>query len=334
MFGEQLRAARQAAGLSQSELAGRAGVSRQLVGAAESGRHLPRVDAAVALSRAVGVPVESLLAPQSTDLCGVAGPVPSPGRPVQLGRVGERLVCAPLPPVADGWGVADAVVGGSGVEVLPGHRPRAVIVGCDPAIGLADRMLSESGDALLTVAASTAAAVASLAGGRTHAVVVHGPEGMLPVAPLPVRRQHLARWRVGLAAPEAGSAWWREALAGRRTVVQREPGAGSQEAFARAVAAAGGRLPGGPRAAGHREAARWAQVEGTVGVTIEPAALAAGLSFHSLEEHRAEVWISQECSDEPAIVRLRDLLVSAAFQRRLAAVGGYDLDGCGRAVEA
>ena len=41
-------------GMSQVELAARAGVSRQLIGAAEAGRHLPRVDAALA-SGAAGV---------------------------------------------------------------------------------------------------------------------------------------------------------------------------------------------------------------------------------------------------------------------------------------
>ena len=39
--------------LTQAELAMRAGVSRQLVGAAEVGRNLPRVDAAIALAAAL-----------------------------------------------------------------------------------------------------------------------------------------------------------------------------------------------------------------------------------------------------------------------------------------
>lgn len=50
-----LRELRDAKGLTPGELAGRAGVSRRLVGAVEAGRHLPRVAAAAALTAALGV---------------------------------------------------------------------------------------------------------------------------------------------------------------------------------------------------------------------------------------------------------------------------------------
>ena len=58
----RLRRYRESAGLTQSELANRARVSRQLIGAAESGRNLPRVDAAVAIAAALNMPVEALFA--------------------------------------------------------------------------------------------------------------------------------------------------------------------------------------------------------------------------------------------------------------------------------
>ena len=56
----RLRALRLQAGLTQGELAARAGVSRQLVAAVEAGRNVPAVDAAVALARALGTTVEEL----------------------------------------------------------------------------------------------------------------------------------------------------------------------------------------------------------------------------------------------------------------------------------
>jgi DNA-binding transcriptional ArsR family regulator/DNA-binding XRE family transcriptional regulator len=52
-----------AGGLTQAQLAELAGVSRQLVGAVEADRHLPRVDAAVRLAAALSTTVEELLAP-------------------------------------------------------------------------------------------------------------------------------------------------------------------------------------------------------------------------------------------------------------------------------
>ncbi|HEX6420566.1 MAG TPA: helix-turn-helix domain-containing protein, partial [Acidimicrobiales bacterium] len=57
---DRIRALRAARGLSQRDLSERAGVSRQLVGAVEAGRHVPNVRAALALARALEVPVERL----------------------------------------------------------------------------------------------------------------------------------------------------------------------------------------------------------------------------------------------------------------------------------
>ncbi len=55
-----LRERRVAAGLTQAELAGEAGVSRPQISAIEAGRNTPSVTAALALARALGAPVEEL----------------------------------------------------------------------------------------------------------------------------------------------------------------------------------------------------------------------------------------------------------------------------------
>lgn len=334
MMGERLRRLREAAGLTQAELAGRAGVSRQLVGAVEGGRQLPRVDAGLGLARALHISVESLFAPGAAEVTSVTGPPPGPGAAVRLGRVGERLVSAPVPVTGEGWGLADAVVGREGLELLPGARPGAVVVGCDPALGLAGRLVTEQrGPGLLTVSASTGAALDALAKGRAHGALVHGPRDGLPAPTAPVQRRHVAAWRVGLATL-AGTApgWERESLIGRRRVVQREAGAASQAALERAVTAAGGWLPDGPRAGSHLEAAQQACREGLVAVTIEPAALAAGLAFHPLEQHVCELWVSTALADDIGVAALGEVMESAGFHRRVAAIGGYDLTGSGRRV--
>lgn len=331
VVGSRLRDLRGNAGLTQAELAARAGVSRQLVGAVEAGRHLPRVDAGVALAHAVGVSVEQLLQPDATELVGVVGPPPREGSRVRLGRVGERLVCADPVPTGEGWTPADGVVGREGVQLLPGEQPGAVVAGCDPAIGLAERLLSRRGaPPVLAVSASTAAALDALAHGRTHAAVVHGPEGGLPEPPVPVRRLWLARWRVGLSgSPSLGDCWWRDALDGRGRVIQREPGAVAQTAFLRAVGETGGDPPDGPVVSGHMEAVRRARAEGSVAVSMEPAALAAGLAFHPLEVHAAQLWVGSDWLEEPGISALQEQVASRPFHRQLAMVGGYDLAGCG-----
>jgi DNA-binding XRE family transcriptional regulator len=59
-----VRERRLACGMTQAELAARAGVSRQLVAAVEAGRHAPAVDAALGIARALGTTVEELFALQ------------------------------------------------------------------------------------------------------------------------------------------------------------------------------------------------------------------------------------------------------------------------------
>lgn len=330
----RLRRLRERRGLTQGQLAAEAGVSRQLVSAVEAGRHLPRMDAGVALARAVGVSAEELLRPDAADVVGVVSPPPVDGVPVRLGRVGDRLVCAHPPVSGESWAPADGIVGADGVHLFPSAHPGAVVVGCDPALGLAERLLARrGGPSVLTVSASTAVALDALAHGRAHAAVVHGPAGWLPEPPVPVQRWGLARWRVGLTAPaDLVDGWWREALGGRRAVAQREPGAVAQAALSRAVVEAGGQRPTGPVVAGHIEAAGRTRNDGLVAVSIEPVALAAGVAFHPLESHTAQLWVAAEWTHEPGIVALQEVIASADFRRQLAAVGGYDLADCGVAA--
>ena len=61
--GAQLRLARQARGLSQQQLAGVAGVTRQAVSAVESGHSDPSLRVALALAGALGMTVEELFGP-------------------------------------------------------------------------------------------------------------------------------------------------------------------------------------------------------------------------------------------------------------------------------
>jgi len=59
---ERLRVERERLGLTQTELADAAGISRQLISTTEAGHSKPGVDAAIALARVIGVPVEELFA--------------------------------------------------------------------------------------------------------------------------------------------------------------------------------------------------------------------------------------------------------------------------------
>jgi transcriptional regulator with XRE-family HTH domain len=329
----ELRSLREARGLSQAALAEAAGVSRQLVGAVESGRHAPAVDAALRLARALGVSVEELFGRERTEAA-LLGPV-GDGEPLRIGRVGDRLVAAPLPLTragAESWAAADGVAEHGSVRLLAGAAPTGLlVVGCDPALGIAEALLERTGvRRTIAVHGSTGHAIRALAGALAHAAVVHGPEAELPEPPTPVRRIHVARWRVGLGFATRGTPALATALSGRAPLVQREPEAASQQALVRAAGAAGaGSIPAGPIAAGHVAAAALAAAARGVAVTFEPAARRLDLGFLPLETHTVELWLDARWLDHPGAGALVELLASDAFRERVELVGGYDLAGCG-----
>ena len=333
-----IQAAREERGWSQQELARRAGVSRQLVGALESGRHVPNVAAALALARTLETTVELLFEAPGAPVPAV-GDTPLAG-PVATARVGDRLVAAPLPnglEAGEHWAVADAVVGEDGlVRWLPGSAVDGfVIAGCDPLLGLLSALVGRSSPhRVLTVHASTIDAVDALGTGRAHGAVVHGQRAALPVPPVPVRRWHLARWQVGLAsARPTGPPTIEEIVDRRWRVVQRNPGASSQQTLERAVGrAGGGRLPG-PIAADHLDVARRvATGGGRAGVTMEAAAIAFGLGFHALEEHTVELWVDERWASLPALAALLDVARGRSLRERAPTLQGYELGDAGTTV--
>jgi DNA-binding XRE family transcriptional regulator len=336
-----LRSRRLECGLTQAELAARAGVSRQLVAAVEAGQNTPAVDAALALARALAASVEELFSPTPTGAISALGVPLREGAPLRVGRVGDRLVAAELADhgvAGAAWATPDATVEEGELRLFPGAAPRGlVLAGCDPALGVAEAMLSGLGpSSLLALSAPTDTALAALERGGIHAAAVHGPRGGLPEPPVPVLRLHLARWQVGLAvAPALSRRSLEGLLRGKAPVVQRDAAAASQQALARSAAKLGlSALPRGPRAGGHIEAARLADTLGCAALTTEAAARAFNLRFLALEEHAVQIWLARCWLDHPGSGALGNLLASNAFTERVAQFGGYDLDGCGSRVTA
>ncbi len=327
----RLRRYREDLGLTQAELARRAGVSRQLIGAAESGRNLPRVDAGVALAGALGISVEDLFADDAGPVDILTGALPAEGALVRAGRVRRQVVSAPLHHGDEGWGTADGIVEDGVFLPFTSHRDGLVVAGCEPGLEVLERELRQSGVAAVSVGASSSAAIEALLNSRVHAAVVHGP-ALARAAEIPdIVRVRLASWEVGLAdAPDADADWFNAALSGRLPVVQREPGAGVQQAFEAAVGQ-GLNVPG-PRARSHLEAAARAVYGGIPAVTIQPAALAVGAEFHALGFHDTELWIAPEWVDDRVVTEALEVLGGRPYRMRLQAVGGYDLTQLGTIV--
>jgi putative molybdopterin biosynthesis protein len=261
----RIRGRRQAAGLSQQELARRCGLTRQAVNAIEAGHYVPSTLVALRLAMALGCRVEELFrltderrrveaewlgAPLTGDV----------GRTrVQLARVGDRLLARPLTTVT-AFTAADGLT--TPVERTP--RPRkvaqpwvtvdlwvdaelpdrtVVVLGCDPALALLGAHLTRRYPAfrLIWVHSSSLTALRLLRRGEAHAAGTHlwdqeSGEYNVPYVrrELPGRRLvivTLSEWQQGLIVARGNP----KKISGPAdlarsdvTMVNREPGAGSR----------------------------------------------------------------------------------------------------------
>ncbi len=338
-IGRRVREHREGLGVTQGELAARAGVSRALVGSLEHGRHSPSADAAIRLARALGTTVERLFDPGPTEagpkVVPVVGGAPAEGALVRVAWVDGTVVARVVDPVAAlgaAGASADGVVSGGRVRLFAGAAAEGtVVVGCDPALQVAEALLDRAGSRrVVGVPGTTGEAVAALVAGRCHGILVHGPSRLLR-PPAGVRRWHLARWRSGLAThPALGRPSLDALLSGEIPVVQRDRSAACQQAVERAARRLGAPPHGGRRTAGgHLEAARLALEHRGGAVAIEPVAVALGLDFAALEVHDVELWVPERWAALGGVEALLDLLGTARFRDRARALPAYDLTDTG-----
>jgi putative molybdopterin biosynthesis protein len=236
--GTRLRLARQARGLSQQQLAGVAGVTRQAVSAVESGHSDPSLRVALGLARALGMTIEELFGrgePADPVRARPVAPAGSAGSRVALAAVGDGFVALPLRgdtvspagfsaagglvvgpaggrPGAGVDGRHGAGVGGKSgagvggdlgaiaVRPIGPPRPTLVVAGCDPALPLLQTPLSllDPPVAFAWWPCGSAEALRLAAAGLVHAAGVH-----------PAGRDHA---RAHLDADVVGFASWREGL--------------------------------------------------------------------------------------------------------------------------
>ena len=216
----------------------------------------------------------------------------------------------------------------AGREPLPGgDLDGFVLVGCDPALGLAAAMLPSSGPRRVDRAVGLDRDRARRDARRPRA---RRARARPRARGCPRRRRARCgcTWRAGASAWPAAAAPARDrrARASGARVVQREEGASSQKAFAAAVAAEGAPLPPGPVAAGHLDVARRVAYgaprrrdDGArrdrhgAGVRAARGARRRGLGRRALARAPGGRRARASCC------------APAAFTARLGLVGGYDL---------
>ena len=185
-----LKSPRISAGLSQSELARRAGVSRQAYLAIESGKSVPSTEVSLRLARVLGCSVESLFSlpyeEEGTVTAELAPTSESSSLPsrVQLFSVAGRMFARPLSgrnstsytmTPADGIALGEPTDEGISVQLLAplDESDTLVLAGGDPAIPFLSRDLALRNFRMARLGEDSNTALAYLSGGMAHVAGCH-----------------------------------------------------------------------------------------------------------------------------------------------------------------
>ena len=218
----RLRSLRSAKGLSQSDLAGMAGVTRQAIYAIEANQYLPTTAVALRLAGALDCRVEDLFSLVNRgemiegELLGELPPGPKRTR-VKIAYVGQRVLVRPVATLgdvlnftipADGLIVGPVSCGRVGQPRHRGHRVKVelirdrrlveeeiVVAGCDPAIFLAGEHLRRRHErsSVLEWTMGSGAAIEALRRGEVHVAGLHIVDPKSGESNVPYLRRHLKR---------------------------------------------------------------------------------------------------------------------------------------------
>jgi molybdopterin molybdotransferase/putative molybdopterin biosynthesis protein len=368
--GEAIRRARSSRGLTQIELAARAGISRQALGAIEAGSYQPSVSVALSLARELGESVENLFGATADDTLrhvtaswrdgGISSDGPAARTRVALGRVGGKVVA-----VTQAAARLTLAAGGGMLEHSAHRRAEVstflsrdeidatlLIAGCDPAVAiLADWLArARSPIAAISLPCSSKRALASLLAGRVHVAGVHLRDARNGEYNLsPVRREigkrhatlvHFGQWELGLATAANNPlkiSGFGDLERPKLRIVNREPGSGARAALDEDLTKLGlkaNRIAGyRDELGGHLEvAAAIASGQADVGVTIRVAAQAYGLDFVPTRVERYDLVIPATEMDSAPVVAMLEALNSRRFAREVSQLCGYDTTQMGQVV--
>ena len=357
-----LKEARTRLGLSQSELAGRAGVARQTIGGIEAALYAPSAVVALRLARALGCRVEDLFwleEPTSPTLrARAARPLidetPQPQERLLLGRVGGNWVAHAL----SGDGAfrsemmpADGIALSSQDGVLeaqlldsPESLARTVLVaGCSPALSLWTRSAQRWHPGLRPawIHANSTQALEALARGEVHIAGLHlcdpqtGEENVPFVRSLvgdSVVLVNFGVWDEGLLLQNGNPKSIRGlADLSRENVrfINREPGAGARLLFDTLLQQE--KIPV-EAISGYEETARSHQAvarsvagaKADAGVGTAAMAQIYGLDFLPLRSVRFDLAVRAEFWTEEPVMQLFETLSHKAVRLQLRTLGGYD----------
>jgi len=370
-IGKVLARARMARDLTQTELARRAGMSRQALGAIESGAYHPGVAIAIRLARELGASVESLFGEIDDETSTLVDASwfdderlpPARGQSrVALARVGGKVVAVAQPaahltlvPAAGVLQRARRHRADVATFQLPDEIDSTILMaGCDPAVAILVDWLARRRSPVhaVALACSSREALRAVVDGRAHVAGVHlrdQKSGEYNLAPIRRALGHhrsmvvnFARWELGLATapgnPLAIRGFADLERSGLR-IVNREDGSGARSALDQALGELGlksERIAGYQfEVGGHLEvAAAIAAGLADAGVTIRLGADAYGLHFLPHRDERYDLVITEREAEAAPIKAMLDALNSRRFAREISQLCAYDTAQMGQIIRA
>jgi putative molybdopterin biosynthesis protein len=359
-----LASIRERRGVSASDLAAFAGVSRQTIYAVEAGTYVPNTAVALRLAKALDVSVADLfslaqdkgeksprlkrvsLLPSAEDFYA--------GQPVQVCEVDGKLIATAATAGSSYLPDSDGVVAKGGASHVRGsakiefHHPgatlrnRLLLAGCDPALSLLARALDPAGIQLILVHQNSSRSLSLLKSGSVHIAGTHlrdeasGESNLAAVARLfPAGSTAVISFAVGeeglVTAPQnpLGIRGVEDLAREDISFVNREPGSGSRTLLDNRLQLL--RLPSQSirgyeqTAPGHLAAAKQVYA-GLVNCCLATQASARvfGLYFIPLANVRYDLVIRKPQLDHPGIQIVLDAVNRSDFRLKLKSAGGYD----------
>lgn len=335
--GNRVREFRTSSGMTQAELAERAGISRTAVTAIEGDRLVPSVAAAISLAEALGSTVEALFRPNSNSNEPVswASDPQSSNQPFWQAEVGGRQWLYPSgtapmhTPLPDQF-LSESRRSGSEPDSL--SRQTLVIACCDPAAGLLSSLFEQmTGKRLLVLHRSSRQALELLREGRVHLAGLHFSTQEEPERNSEIVRETLGtgyqllrvtKWQEGIVTT-SGSRFRsvNSVLRSKLKWVGREPGSGARRCLDHLF----GERPS-PRflARNHRAVAEAVQ-SGWVdaGICVQITGAEAGLSFLPVQEEAYDLCFPTSVVDDPRVKSLLRVVRSPEYRQLLGTLPGY-----------
>jgi putative molybdopterin biosynthesis protein len=336
-----LEARRRARGMSQRELACAAGLTRQAIGAIESGRAQPSIAVAFALAHALDASVEELFGAHDDAFATTDGAPPDEAtrthRRFAAARIGERVVTRPLE--------GELLATEPAQEHGPGIESTIFVAGCDTGIGLltAHLNLAARGYRAIWFSATNRAALADLREGRAHVAAIHGTQEELHA--LLAERGAGPRRAIAFAAQDEGWLIPRgnprairdaaQVLRGTVTIANRPRGSAARallDAHLRAAQRDPASVRGYARELGSQLDAGRAVAAGFADAAIGLRSVAQlfDLEFLPLRGELVVLVVPQAQLAHPAVGALLETLRSEAFRHDLAALDAYDVATTGQ----